>query len=185
MANHTTAREVAFEAVAEEAIRRYGRRWAFADGTRVRVRLRVRGIGLRRGRIGVYQAAGDRVGVNPAPLQPAPRSTETTAVRGARKLIEVALPLDPITAAAAREKSIRHGHPSTLHLWWARRPLAAARAVILDEVLAEQEGDFDADSRWAVAWFEQHGFDEGDYGDAETFPRPRTPPWQAWRRQVS
>ena len=56
---------------------------------------------------------------------------------------------------------------------------------ILGEVLAEQEGDFDADSRWAVAWFEQHGFDEGDYGDAETLPRPRTPPWQAWRRRVS
>ena len=47
-----------------------------------------------------------------------------------KKLIEVALPLEAINAAAAREKSIRHGHPSTLHLWWARRPLAAARAVI-------------------------------------------------------
>ena len=46
------------------------------------------------------------------------------------KLIEVALPLAVINAEAAREKSIRHGHPSTLHLWWARRPLAAARAVI-------------------------------------------------------
>ena len=41
-----------------------------------------------------------------------------------KKLIEVALPLDEINAACAREKSIRHGHPSTLHLWWARRPLA-------------------------------------------------------------
>lgn len=47
-----------------------------------------------------------------------------------KKLIEVALPLETINAEAAREKSIRHGHPSTLHLWWARRPLAAARAVI-------------------------------------------------------
>ena len=47
-----------------------------------------------------------------------------------KKLIEVALPLDKINAESAREKSIRHGHPSTLHLWWARRPLAAARAVI-------------------------------------------------------
>src|SRR5688500_4634337 len=46
------------------------------------------------------------------------------------KLIEVALPLDAINAASAKEKSIRHGHPSTLHLWWARRPLAACRAVI-------------------------------------------------------
>lgn len=47
-----------------------------------------------------------------------------------KKLIEVAMPLEAINAAAAREKSIRHGHPSTLHLWWARRPLATARAVI-------------------------------------------------------
>lgn len=47
-----------------------------------------------------------------------------------KKLIEVALPLEKINDAAAREKSIRHGHPATLHLWWARRPLAAARAVI-------------------------------------------------------
>ena len=47
-----------------------------------------------------------------------------------KKLIEVALPLDAINQASAREKSIRHGHPSTLHLWWARRPLATARAVI-------------------------------------------------------
>lgn len=47
-----------------------------------------------------------------------------------RKLIEVALPLDAINEASAKEKSIRHGHPSTLHLWWARRPLAACRAVL-------------------------------------------------------
>ena len=47
-----------------------------------------------------------------------------------RKLIEVDLPLDDINAESAREKSIRHGHPSTLHMWWARRPLAACRAVI-------------------------------------------------------
>ncbi len=47
-----------------------------------------------------------------------------------RKLIEVALPLEAINQESAREKSIRHGHPSTLHLWWARRPLAACRAVL-------------------------------------------------------
>ena len=52
-----------------------------------------------------------------------------------KKLIEVALPLDAINAAAAREKSIRHGHPSTLHLWWARRPLAAARAVLFAQLV--------------------------------------------------
>lgn len=52
-----------------------------------------------------------------------------------KKLIEVALPLEAINAASAREKSIRHGHPSTLHLWWARRPLAAARAVIFSQLV--------------------------------------------------
>ena len=55
---------------------------------------------------------------------------KTAEIKTPQKLIEVALPLDEINAAAAREKSIRHGHPSTLHLWWARRPLAAAQAVI-------------------------------------------------------
>ncbi|OAN40578.1 hypothetical protein A6A03_04530 [Chloroflexus islandicus] len=52
-----------------------------------------------------------------------------------RKLIEVALPLDAINKEAAREKSIRHGHPSTLHLWWARRPLAACRAVLFASLI--------------------------------------------------
>ena len=56
-------------------------------------------------------------------------------IKSPRKLIEVALPLDAINAACAREKSIRHGHPSTLHLWWARRPLAAARAVIFAQLV--------------------------------------------------
>lgn len=58
-----------------------------------------------------------------------------TTIRSPKKLIEVALPLDDINAAAAREKSIRHGHPSTLHLWWARRPLAAARAVLFAQLV--------------------------------------------------
>ncbi len=56
-----------------------------------------------------------------------------------KKLIEVALPLDAINIACAREKSIRHGHPSTLHLWWARRPLAAARAVIFSQLVNDPE----------------------------------------------
>ncbi|MDZ4341021.1 MAG: DUF1156 domain-containing protein, partial [Candidatus Binatia bacterium] len=56
-------------------------------------------------------------------------------IKSPRKLIEVALPLDAINAACSREKSIRHGHPSTLHLWWARRPLAAARAVIFAQLV--------------------------------------------------
>lgn len=57
------------------------------------------------------------------------------------KLIEVALPLLDINREAAREKSIRHGHPSTLHLWWARRPLAAARAVIWSSLVDDPSGD--------------------------------------------
>ncbi|RMG95852.1 MAG: DUF1156 domain-containing protein, partial [Deltaproteobacteria bacterium] len=57
----------------------------------------------------------------------------TTTYR--KKLIEVAMPLDAINKASAREKSIRHGHPSTLHLWWARRPLAACRAVLFGQLV--------------------------------------------------
>ena len=68
-----------------------------------------------------------------------------------RKLIEVDLPLDAINAESAREKSIRHGHPSTLHLWWARRPLAACRAVIfaslVDDPVDCPEEFPDADSQ--------------------------------------
>ena len=52
-----------------------------------------------------------------------------------RKLIEVSIPLEAINVASAREKSIRHGHPSTLHLWWARRPLAACRAVLFAQLV--------------------------------------------------
>lgn len=57
-----------------------------------------------------------------------------------KKLIEVALPLNDINEAAGREKSIRHGHPSTMHLWWARRPLAAARAVIFAQMVNDPGG---------------------------------------------
>jgi putative DNA methylase len=57
----------------------------------------------------------------------------TTPIR--KKLIEVSIPLEAINAASAREKSIRHGHPSTLHLWWARRPLAACRAVLFAQLV--------------------------------------------------
>jgi putative DNA methylase len=52
-----------------------------------------------------------------------------------RKLIEVGIPLEAINKESAREKSIRHGHPSTLHLWWARRPLATARAVLFAQLV--------------------------------------------------
>ena len=52
-----------------------------------------------------------------------------------KKLIEVAIPLDAINAASAREKSIRHGHPSTFHLWWARQPLATCKAVLFAQLV--------------------------------------------------
>jgi putative DNA methylase len=57
-----------------------------------------------------------------------------------KKLIEVSMPLEAINTASAREKSIRHGHPSTLHLWWARRPLAACRAVIFGQLVDDPSG---------------------------------------------
>jgi putative DNA methylase len=70
-----------------------------------------------------------------------------TKVISPKKLIEVALPLDDINTAAAREKSIRHGHPSTLHLWWARRPLAAARAVIFAQMVNDPSETVQGDKR--------------------------------------
>ena len=62
-------------------------------------------------------------------------ATEETAPERRTKLIEVSLPLEEINRESAREKSIRHGHPSTLHLWWARRPLAAARAMLFAQLV--------------------------------------------------
>jgi putative DNA methylase len=62
-------------------------------------------------------------------------STNGDGTAPKRKLIEVALPLEAINRESAREKSIRHGHPSALHLWWARRPLAAARAVLFAQLV--------------------------------------------------
>jgi putative DNA methylase len=76
-----------------------------------------------------------------------PQCSKGTSIvkRIRRKLIEVALPLEAINEAAAKEKSIRHGHPSTLHLWWARRPLAAARAVIFAQMV-------DDPASWPELW---------------------------------
>jgi putative DNA methylase len=66
-------------------------------------------------------------------------------VKSPKKLIEVALPLDAINEHAAREKSIRHGHPSTLHLWWARRPLAATRAVLFAQLVNDPSWKWEMD----------------------------------------
>ena len=67
----------------------------------------------------------------------------TSTTNAKKKLIEVAIPLEAINAASAREKSIRHGHPSTLHLWWARRPLAACRAVLFAQLVDDPSSDLE------------------------------------------
>ena len=66
-----------------------------------------------------------------------------TPIKNTKKLIETVIPLEAVNAASAREKSIRHGHPSTLHLWWARRPLAAARAVLFAQMVDDPESDLE------------------------------------------
>ncbi len=85
--------------------------------------------------------------------------------------VDLAAAIGPGMAVYTRYARVldAEGKPVTV-----REALALINAT-LDEALAEQEGDFDADTRWALAWFEQHGFAEGEYGVAETPPRPRTP----------
>jgi putative DNA methylase len=68
-----------------------------------------------------------------------------------RKLIEVSIPLDEINKQSAREKSIRHGHPSTLHLWWSRKPLATSRAVLFAQLVDDPSNDTDSYVREAIA----------------------------------
>src|SRR5690606_6767539 len=107
-----------------------------------------------------------------------------------KKLIEVAIPLEAINQASAREKSIRHGHPSTLHLWWARRPLAAARAVIfaqmvddpseyVDELLADPMTRNAAElelRRRREAWEQQRKAYEEAQGRGEVVAEPGPEP---------
>src|SRR5438128_5370442 len=107
-----------------------------------------------------------------------------------KKLIEVALPLEDINREAAREKSIRHGHPSTLHLWWARRPLAAARAVIFaqmvddpGEVLEEfpTEADQEQERQRLFRLIEELVEWENTTNEA-VLQRARNEIWRSWRR---
>ena len=79
-------------------------------------------------------------GRRPFRTVPLTRTGQTMTDRYRKKLIEVALPLEAINAASVRESSIRHGHPSTLHLWWARRPLAACRAVLFAQLVDDPSG---------------------------------------------
>jgi len=106
-----------------------------------------------------------------------------------RKLIEVALPLEAINKASAREKSIRHGHPSTLHLWWARRPLAAARAVIFAQMVDDPsshpdifrtEKAQDKERQRLFRIIEELVLWENTTNE-EVLERARAEIWQSWR----
>jgi len=114
--------------------------------------------------------------------------TTTPTIR--KKLIEVALPLEAINIASAREKSIRHGHPSTLHLWWARRPLAAARAVIFAQMVddpsanpdlfpTEQKQEKERQRLFRI--IEDLVLWENTTNE-EVLERARAEIWQSWRR---
>ena len=107
-----------------------------------------------------------------------------------KKLIEVALPLEAINTASAREKSIRHGHPSTLHLWWARRPLAAARAVIFAQMVDDPSAHPDlfptekAQERERKRLFKiiEELVQWENTTNEEVLERARNEIWQSWRR---
>ncbi|MBZ0154907.1 MAG: DUF1156 domain-containing protein [Alphaproteobacteria bacterium] len=107
-----------------------------------------------------------------------------------KKLIEVALPLEAINKASAREKSIRHGHPSTLHLWWARRPLAAARAVIFSQMVDDPSAYPDlfptekAQEKERQRLFKiiEELVQWENTTNEEVLQRAREEIWQSWRR---
>jgi putative DNA methylase len=106
-----------------------------------------------------------------------------------KKLIEVALPLDAINFASGREKSIRHGHPSTLHLWWARRPLAAARAVIFAQMVDDPSSHPDifrtekAQEKERLRLFKiiEELVQWENTTNEEVLERARAEIWQSWR----
>jgi putative DNA methylase len=107
-----------------------------------------------------------------------------------KKLIEVALPLDAINVASAREKSIRHGHPSTLHLWWARRPLAAARAVIFAQMVDDPSAHTDLfptekkqdKERQRLFRIIEDLVKWENSANVDVLERAKAEIWQSWRR---
>ncbi|MFZ1416472.1 MAG: DUF1156 domain-containing protein [Defluviicoccus sp.] len=107
-----------------------------------------------------------------------------------KKLIEVALPLDAINKASAREKSIRHGHPSTLHLWWAWRPLAAARAVIFAQMVDDPSAHPDLFPTAKAQGAERQRLFRiiedlvkwENTTNEEVLEKARAEIWQSWRR---
>ncbi|MGD0856109.1 MAG: DUF1156 domain-containing protein [Dehalococcoidia bacterium] len=106
-----------------------------------------------------------------------------------KKLIEVALPLEAINKASIREKSIRHGHPSSLHLWWARRPLAAARAVIFAQMVDDPSSHPDlfptekAQEKERQRLFKiiEEIVQWENTNDEEVLAKARNEIWQSWR----
>jgi putative DNA methylase len=117
----------------------------------------------------------------------------TAPIKQRKKLIEVALPLEAINKAAAREKSIRHGHPSTLHLWWARRPLAAARAVIFSQMVDDPSANPDlfptekAQEKERKRLFKilEELVQWENTTNEEVLQRARDEIWQSWRRSCA
>ena len=111
-------------------------------------------------------------------------------MKTSKKLIEVTLPLDAINAASVREKSIRHGHPSTLHLWWARRPLAAARAVIFSQMVDDPSAHPDrfpteqaqAEERERLFGIIRELVQWENTNDAEVLAQAREEIRESWRR---
>src|SRR5262245_58005083 len=107
-----------------------------------------------------------------------------------KKLIEVALPLEAINKASAREKAIRLGHPSTLHLWWARRPLAAARAVIFAQMVDDPSSLPDLfptekkqqKERERLFRIIEELVQWENTANEQVLERARTEIWQSWRR---
>jgi putative DNA methylase len=107
-----------------------------------------------------------------------------------KKLIEVALPLEAINKASAREKSIRHGHPSTLHFWWARRPLAAARSVIFSQMVDDPSAYLDLFTTEKAREKERQRLFKiieelvlwENTTNEEVLQRAREEIWQSWRR---
>jgi len=110
-----------------------------------------------------------------------------------KKLIEVALPLEAISEASAREKSIRHGHPSTLHLWWSRKPLAAARAVLFAQMVDDPSAHPDLfpteqaqeEERQRLFKIIEELVKWENTSNEEVLKQARDELWKSWRRSCT
>ncbi|MFZ5368421.1 MAG: DUF1156 domain-containing protein [Spirochaetota bacterium] len=110
-----------------------------------------------------------------------------------KKLIEVALPLEAISEASAREKSIRHGHPSTLHLWWSRKPLAATRAVLFAQMVDDPSAHPDLfpteqaqeEERQRLFKIIEELVKWENTSNEEVLKQARDELWKSWRRSCT